>query len=153
MFLLWYDSCWDSHFTVYIFYFSSRNELRTKEETQDTVIQLAGSIQSNKVNPTRSVQLSSRPRSGTTMKLLLSFVLVDNVLYSLSASSVTLLIDVESCVYLWRKCCSMYIVTRGEKRFWHSSVLTNLLKSYWHYFLVIGYFYIKAFYQMRSVII
>lgn len=41
---------------------TSRKELRTKDATQDTVIQQASPIQSNKVNPTRSVQLSSQPR-------------------------------------------------------------------------------------------
>ncbi|XP_074349036.1 putative prolyl 4-hydroxylase 12 isoform X2 [Apium graveolens] len=40
----------------------TRKELRTKKETQDTVIQLTGPVQSNKFNPTRSVQLSLRPR-------------------------------------------------------------------------------------------
>ncbi|KAL1813804.1 hypothetical protein ACET3Z_023869 [Daucus carota] len=41
---------------------TSRKELRSKEVDQDTIIQLARPIPSIKVNPTRAVQLSLRPR-------------------------------------------------------------------------------------------
>ncbi|CAK7337315.1 unnamed protein product [Dovyalis caffra] len=43
---------------------SSRKELRNKEDPLETVIQSGSSIQTNRVDPSRVVTLSWRPRSG-----------------------------------------------------------------------------------------
>lgn len=65
--------------TLHIFSSSIRKELRTKEVNHDTLIQLGHPIQLSKLNPTRAAELSWRPRSGTTMNILLS--VVDNAVH------------------------------------------------------------------------
>ena len=53
------------------FCYSSRKELRSKELGQEALIELGHSVDYNRIDPSRVVQLSWRPRSGTLMKFIM----------------------------------------------------------------------------------
>lgn len=53
--------------------FRGRKELRDKETYQRNVIKLFQSINANKIDPSRVIQLSRQPRSGIRVYLFYSF--------------------------------------------------------------------------------
>ena len=154
------------HLIACSFCFTSRKELKDKEVNSNSAVQSEGSIHLSKIDPSRVVQLSWRPRSGTLFNFL-DCLIVDyafDLHFNVFCWPKTLVRSVITCLVdrRWPWCGSLRLYRYWsfwmDIQLWIISELCDieiacLLDMTDILLLALGHFYIKAFWQMKNAII